>query len=144
MAIYASANDLASYLAAIDSDLRPPTSPAAVEQLLTAAEQDVDRVVGAWPKLPSGLALAPALLTPAQQAAVTRATCAAAEFRLASGDEVVGASEFLSGSLTLAWRGPRPPGQRVAEELSGFGLIRRSGCALPTPDPLPLVFPPWP
>jgi len=144
MAVYAAASDLASYLAGIDSDLRPPTGAAAVEALLTAAEQDVDRVCGAYPKLPTGLVFAPALLTLPQQDALRRATCAAAEFRIASGDEVIGASEFLSGNLQLAWRGPRPPGQRVLEELAGYGLIRRSGCAAPTPLPLLPLFPPWP
>lgn len=131
MAVYATSADLTAYLQ--NDGLSVPDG--AVEALLDQAQEDVDRAVGAFPKLASGLVFDPTLLAAAQQDALRRATCAAAEYRLATEDEAIGASEFLSGPVTLAWRGPRPPGPKVLEALAGHGLFRRSGCAQPTPEP---------
>ncbi len=140
MAVYALAADLRAYLVA-----RPDLAaslPADVEGLLREAEQDVDIAIGPYPKLASGLALDPTLLLPGQVDALRRATIFAAEFRLEADDELVGASEFVAGGLAVAWRGGRPPGPKVLEALAGHGLYRRSGCALPTPVPVPpLVYP---
>jgi hypothetical protein len=136
MAIYATSADLAAYLAATREDLPAPTDQGALEALLIEAQQDVDVAVGPFPKLASGLALDPSTLTAPQQAALRRATCAAAEFRLDSEDES-GATEFLAGPLTVGWRGSRPPGPKVIEALAGYGLIRHSGCAAPSPEPPP-------
>jgi len=87
--------------------------------------------------LATGRKLDPATLSPAQRAALSRATAAACEFRLAVGpEELTGETDYLSGELTMLRRASRPPGPRVLEELAGFNLIRRSGCALPDPPPL--------
>jgi len=138
MAVYAVAGDLTVYLAS-----RPDlAAPADVEVLLREAEQDVDIAIGAFPKLASGLALDPATLTAVQVDALRRATVFAAEFRLETGDELVGATEYVAGPLSVAWRGSRPPGPKVLEALAGHGLYRRSGCAAPSPlPPLPLYWP---
>ncbi len=107
---------------------------ARADDLLALAHDDVDRAIGGV-RLPSGRALDPELLADPQVAALKRATVEAAALRLEDGDNIRGATEYLSPRLTVAWRGPRPPGPAVFEILAGHGLLRNTGCAAPTPPP---------
>lgn len=145
MSTYASGRQVIDYLQGNpDLDLPPgvdedgeaiPSSE--LERLIAASERDVDRLLGPIPMLATGRKLDAASLSAAQRAALSRATAAACEFRLAVGpEELTGETDYLSGELTMLRRASRPPGPRAAEELAGFGLVRRSGCALPDPPPL--------
>jgi hypothetical protein len=133
MATYATASDLAEYVADND-DAVPPGDDDAVERLLERAERRVDGQLG--PLLPdpsTGLKLDPAALTATQRAALSRACCASAEHELAVGlDFLVGAEDYLTGGLTVL-RQPLRTSPRMLEELAGFDLILYSGCAEPEP-----------
>ena len=132
MAIYATAADLAPYVA--DNPDVPMPDDDAAERLLERAEGDVDRVCGPWPILSTGRKFDPPTLPVTSRVALSRATCAAAEYRLMVGEgELVGDAEYLPAMLTLV----RPAGRispRMVEELSGFGLIIYSGTVAPDPE----------
>jgi hypothetical protein len=88
----------------------------------------------------------PLLLTPDQLAALNGATCVQACFRLEQGAELeLGLQDNLAsvGPLSFSLRDPRRLSPEAAEIVSGVGLYRRSGCAAPSPVPLP-VLPPFP
>ena len=149
MSTYASGRQVIDYLQGnADLDLPPgvdedgeaiPSSE--LERLIAASERDVDRLLGPIPMLATGRKLDPATLSPAQREALSRAVGAAVEFRLMlDAETLTGADDFVpGGEVTLIRRASRPPGPRVHEELAGFGLVKRSGCALPDPPPLPPV-----
>ena len=88
-ATYATSADLAAYVA----DNAEVSAPSAADALLERAERDVDRVVGPWPVFSNGRKFDPPALTAPQRAALSRATCAAAEFRL-----TIGESELVGGA----------------------------------------------
>lgn len=128
---YATADELAEYLASNEEVWNAPEGDDA-EALIERAELDVDRALGPLDRDPiTGLKLDPATLTTPQRAALARATCAAAEFRLTQGEEdLVGADDGISSVGSLSFRDglrPRPPGLKALEELSGFGFEIRSG-----------------
>jgi hypothetical protein len=138
MATYATAADLGLYV--LDNPgVVLPTDPDAVERLLERAERDVDAVLGAWPLFASGLKIDPAQLDVVQQAALARATCAAAEFRLVLGEEaLVGDEDYLPSEVTILRRAANVS-PKMLQELAGTGLVKRSGTALPDPPT-----PTWP
>lgn len=134
MPIYATAADLASYVAD-NTEVGVPTGVAA-DRLLERAERDVDRVVGPWPVFSNGRKFDPPSLTAPQRAALSRATCAAAEFRLTIGEsELVGDDDYLPALLTpLRTAGRTSP--KMLEELAGSGLVKWSGMP---PEPVVVV-----
>jgi hypothetical protein len=146
MGAYATGEEVAAYLSDNpDLDLPPgvdedgeaiPSSE--LERLIAHAERDVDRAIGGPPVLlATGLRLDPTALSAAQRGALARAVGAAVEYRLSIDSEaLVGADDYVPSEVSIINRAGRPPGPRVAEEMSGYGLIRRSGCALPDPPPL--------
>lgn len=136
MATYASAELLAEYVAG-NALVRLPEGED-VERLLERAERDVDRVLGPYPPDPAtGLKFDPGELTTAQRGALARATCAAAEFVLAQGPELLtGADDGVAaaGSVSYSLRPAPRQAPRLLEELAGHGLIARTLTALPTQD----------
>lgn len=137
MATYATAADLAAFITDT-ADVIAPEGGAA-ERLLQRAERDVDRVCGPWPVLSTGLKFDPPTLPVTSRAALSRATCAACEYRLLVGeDELVGDSEYLPAMLSLV-RSAGRIAPKMIEELSGHGLMIYSGTALPTPEPVPFL-----
>jgi hypothetical protein len=136
MATYASEKDLAAYVAD-NPEVQPPGEPEALERLLERAERAVDGVLGPYtPDPETGLKLDLSSLTNAQKAALSRATCAAAEYELVVGPEVLaGGDEWLPATLTVV-RSAGRTAPKMLEELagSGSGLIKWSGCAGPTPS----------
>lgn len=133
MASYATPAELRAYL--LDNPaVRAPADDAAAERLLQRAEHDVDRQLGTTTRDPvSGLAFgqaALAALSVGQLDALMRATCAAAEFRLLAGEEIlVGSEDGIAavGGLSFSQRPPRRIAPKVAEELAGSGLVSWSG-----------------
>src|SRR5687767_4694750 len=82
MATYASAEELSDYLS--DSDSIDASEGASAERLLLRAEEDVDLVIGPIPRdETTGRKIDPADLSDAQTAALSRATCAQAQWLLA-------------------------------------------------------------
>lgn len=134
MAAYATAADLEAYLAGSTAESERPLGPARIERLLEDAQRDVDRAIGGVADPVTGLRVDVASLTAAQRGALARATCAAAEHRIEIADEIPGGTEFGPPGVPLLWRGSRPPGPRVFEELAGFALVRRSGTLAVLPD----------
>jgi hypothetical protein len=135
MATYATIADFGLYVLD-NTEVQLPTEEDAVERLLERAERRVDQALGPYPLSFAGeLKLDPEALTAAQQAALARATCAAAEHELLVGlDFLAGGDDFLSGDVTVL-RQPIRISPRMIEELTGTGLLRRSGCAAPEPSP---------
>jgi hypothetical protein len=143
MPVYATAQQVIEYVGSDNPDVELPDGVdsdgellpgSELERLIAHAERDVDRELGPIPKLTTGLKLDPAALTEAQRGALARATAAAVEFRASlDAETLVGADDYLSGEVSIIRRAGRPPGPRVREELAGFGLVKRSGCAVPDP-----------
>ena len=133
MAAYASREALVAYVEGNDAvDL--PGEPEAVERLLEQGQRDVDRALGPYPEsLPGALKIDPDGLSDAQAAALSRATCAACEFRLMLDAALqVGDEDYLPATVTVLRRA-QTVSPKMLEELSGSGLRRWSGCAAPTP-----------
>jgi hypothetical protein len=127
---YATAAELRSYCAA--SGVAVPGEDADANELLERAERDLDRLLSAsYVPNATGRKVDPSTLTIAARAALSRATCAAAEWRLAQEEEeLVGATDGVVGVAGLTFAPgplPRPPGPKVAEELANSGLRVRSG-----------------
>lgn len=131
MATYATAAQLADYV--LDNeDVSAPQGDAA-ERLLRRAERDVDRVVGPWPILSTGLRFDPGMLPVTAREALARATCAAAEFRLLVGEsELVGDADYVPEQVRLLRAAPRIA-PKILEELAGHGLIVTSYTVAPDP-----------
>lgn len=142
MAVYATADDLAAYI--VDNDeVKRPTGDAA-ERLLERAQRDVDAVVGPWPRFSNGLKFDPTQLDVVQADALNRATCAAAEFRLQLGEAtLVGDDDYLPGDVAVLRRAAAVSPKLLAE-LAGSGLLKRTGTAGLSPDPVPSPYLPWP
>jgi hypothetical protein len=130
---YATADDLTAYAA--DLTVTIPLDPATVDRLLARAAEDVDRVIGPYAVWMGGdRKLDPALLTTAARSALSRATCAQACHRLALGADYfdVEVEDLLAGDIRVLKSAQRIT-PRVAEILSGSGLLRRSGTLQPLP-----------
>jgi hypothetical protein len=131
---YATAEELVSYVQD-NPDVQVPGEPTAVERLLQRAERRVDGVLGPYaPDSTTGLKLNPSSLTTVQKAALSRATCAAAEHELAMGPGFyVGEEDFIPAGLAVLRRAAATA-PKVLAELAGHGLLIRSGCAEADPD----------
>lgn len=135
MAVYATPEALTDYIAS-NEDATLPGDPVAVQRLLARAERQVDLVVGPWPRFSSGLKFDPALLDVTQRAALSRATCAAAEHLLVvDASFLAGAEDFAPGEVSILYRAMRDA-PRVLEELAGHGLVRRSGTVVTPVEPV--------
>jgi hypothetical protein len=115
---YASAEELDLYLAAsgVVNDME-------VEALLKRAEHDVDRAVGPRPVDPTtGLKFDPADLTDAQAGALSRATLAAAEFRIEVTErDLIGSEDYVPSELRIVREGGRVS-PKMIEALEDSGL----------------------
>ena len=82
----------------------------------------------------TGRKLIPELLTAAQRAALARATCLQALFRLEVDDEDLLGADALSaaGGVTFGPT-PRPPSPAAVEALAGYGFAWRSGSVAAPP-----------
>jgi hypothetical protein len=146
VATYATRDDLAAYIAANTLATRrlARLDDEEVEAMLERAERAVDLLLGpAWVRTESGLRIDPSLLTDAQRAALTRATCAHSEWAL-----IVGVGVELGDSVEtpigLATTQPvmrQPP--KMLAELAGFGLLKRSATVAPDPAEPPPGTPWW-
>jgi hypothetical protein len=131
---YATEQDLEEYL--LDAEGIDVPEGEAAERLLARAEADVDLVLGPIARnATTGRKIDPATLTTIQRAALSRATCAAAEWRLAMDeDDLVVQEDGIRAVAGITFAPmPRPPGPKVLEELADYGLVKRSGTVLPTP-----------
>lgn len=121
--------DVIAYLA--EFGLAEPPEGEDLDRLVLRASLDVARVLGG-PTPPD-----PALLTSEQLAALKRGVSAQVEYRLLSGERSFAESEDITApDVTVLSRWTRV-GPKVAEELAGHGLFKRSGTAAPTPAPEP-------
>jgi hypothetical protein len=138
---YADADALLDYLAGNRGALRGLRrfGDNAIDKLLERAERIVDLALGPYDSrdIVSGLKLDLTTLTAIQRAAASRATCAVAEWILMLGPEfVAGDADYVSGNLSVT----TPPAKfppRLAQELAGTGLVRRSGTVRTVPEPPP-------
>lgn len=146
MATYAAEDDLFAYVADDRVALRGLRAydDAMIETLLERGERAVDNVIGGDPPDPvTGLRLDPATLTVAQQGALSRAVCAYCQWELHVGRSfVVGDSVEVPNGLAIASPAARTPPAMLAE-LSGFGLMKRSGTVHADPAPTPPTGHPW-
>jgi hypothetical protein len=134
VAIYATQAQLEAYLADTP-EVSVPGDAEAVERLLQRAETAVDLILGSWPRFATGRKLDPAQLDLVQREGLARATCAAAQHLLVlDPDVLVGADDYAPGEVTVLRRAVRTS-PRAVEELSGHGLIRRSGTIPAPPEP---------
>lgn len=140
---YATTADLSAYIEDVPATYVPLPDEGGREAFLTRflerAERDIDRIVGPWPLYESGRKFDPEDLTAPQQEALKRATCAAAEYRIATGEgELIGAEDGIASvdGISFTSRPLARIGPKVTEELSGAGLILYSG-TLPV-DPFPV------
>lgn len=132
--LYATAEQVRAELAGHD-DLDLPDD-VALDALVEEAQREVDRRLG--PLLTSastGLKLTPLLLASSQRAALTRAVAVAVGHAvLLDTEQAFGVGDWLPQGFT-----PLPgigSGSIIDAQLAGHGLIARSGCAAPDPEPL--------
>src|SRR5439155_1353023 len=93
-------------------------------------ERDVDLVLGPYPTAPGELKLDPEKLSEAQRAALSRATCAACEWRLVVDQGVqIGDDDYLPLGVGILRRAAAVS-PRMLEELVGSG-------SSPTPPTTP-------
>lgn len=128
---YATVEDFEAYVEGWETG-----DPEVLKRLLHRASLDVDRYVGpAWSVEDNGLRFGdpaganPKKLSSAQVEALTRATCAAAEYRLAMGEEwfVTDQHESVGGpDFSTVGRLSRT-GPKMREELRYSGLKRAVG-----------------
>jgi hypothetical protein len=119
---YATPDDLRAY-ANVSEDTLP--DPEAL-RVLALAERDVDRTAGNWGVLATGRKFEPVSMVPIMAAALNRATCAQAEYRLAKGEEF-----FIESQVPIdeEQREPRI-GPKCKEELIHGGLRRATAPVL--------------
>ena len=137
MGAYASQEQIQAELAG-HADLQLPSGND-LEKLIEAGQRAVDRRLGPLATDPvSGLKLSPILLTIAQRAALARAVAiAVGHLALSDAEVTFGTTDFLPEQVRVL---PTPAmGELLDAELAGHGLIARSGCVLPDPDPLDLL-----
>jgi hypothetical protein len=107
--------------------------PPNADALLAAASRDLDVILVGVGTVPIDL------LDVDQTEALSRAVCAQSLFRDQQGAEMVLAlDDGLSSAagVSFSLRPPRRASPLVYEEVAGYRLLTRSGCA---PPPLPLV-----
>ncbi len=125
MATYATTAELTAYL---DENADASVGNADADKLLERAERDVDRVIGPYTvNATTGLKLTPASLTSVQRAALSRATCAAAEYRLVLGEAELVGDDVLLPVMLQPIRTAGRVAPKILEELAGSGLITWSG-----------------
>lgn len=125
MAVYATEAELDSYL--LDTPEVSAPGGEGSERLLARAEREVDRALGPWPRFANGLKLDPAQLDTTQRAALSRATCAAAEWLLLLDPATIaGDDDYLPDGAVILRRAQRVSPKMLAE-LAGHGLVRYSG-----------------
>lgn len=130
MTTYATFSDLAAFCVAFDL-ITYPGDPKAFP-LIGAAERDVDRALNPHgTPLPTGLRYDPLLLTAAQRAALSRATCAQAVHRLILGEDYFSEPEDITTGELRILRPARSISNRVFEEVAGHDLYRRTGTVPP-------------
>ena len=133
MATYATAEQLAAYVGN-DPDAPLPADPDALEQLLERAERRLDGLLGPYTHAPGDLKVDPSKVTAAQRSALSRACCAVVHHELVAGLTFLsGGEDFIGGGVAPLYPPTRTP-SRALEELSGTGLLKRSGCARPDPN----------
>lgn len=113
-----------------------PDSTDALEPLIARAEHAVDLRLGPYTVDPTtGRKLDPTLLNAAQRDALERATAAAlGHLAQLAAEQDFGVDDYTPALLTPQ-RGTGI-GAVIDRELSGAGLIARSGCAQPDPVPV--------
>lgn len=117
MATYATIAQLADYIGR--------AAPADAERILGFAERDVDRLIRLrGRRTAAGLKINPAALTSHQAGALSRATCAQAEYRIAKGPEFfIHAQHSRVSGPDFTTEGRLPYiGPKVYQELSGTGM----------------------
>jgi hypothetical protein len=137
--VYATAEDFRDYVRDVPADTLAVPHDEAIERLLERAERDVDRIAaGPLPPLETGRKFDLDDLTEAQADALKRATCAAAEWRLAMGEaELIAADDGVAqvgGLITLTTRPVERVAPKLREELAGSGLFLYSGTLRPEPE----------
>ncbi|HXH89703.1 MAG TPA: hypothetical protein VNI55_13985 [Gaiellaceae bacterium] len=137
MATYALWSEVVAFCEG-NQDVTLPGDSVAQERLLREAERAVDRSLGPWALLSTGLKIDPAALDLVQRPALSRATCAAAE-HIAMLDPAfwVGDDDFLPNEVSILRRAPRVS-PKMIEQLAGQGLIRRSGTVATSPSSIPV------
>lgn len=140
MTAYATSAQFLQWQHDVDYDL------ADVDALLERASRDVDSYL-AWPApVTTGLRIDPTTLSAFQADCLTQATVRQACYRLTVGEEDLaeGQPRVVSvGQVGLATTPPDRIGPDVLVILQAAGLLRRSGCAAPPPDPVPDPWDPW-
>lgn len=110
--------------------------PDDLTALISAAEHEVDLRLGPYaPDPETGRKLDPVDLTHAQAGALAYATALAVGYLAAQEmEEALGMGDLVPALVRpVAGAGL---GARIDAALAGLGLIARSGCALPTPEPV--------
>lgn len=126
MSTYATLADLGAYLADFEL-ISVPADDEKAQRVLDRAERDVDRILGPYPVKETGLKLDPDALTVPQAAALSRAVCAQAAHRIALGEDWFSEpDDLVTGDIRVLRAAERIAG-RVYEELSGSGIVIRSG-----------------
>lgn len=126
MSVYAVLADWQVFLQDFEL-LKVPADLERAQRILDSAERDVDRVLGPYTRQPGGLKLNTTKLTDEQSDALARAVCAQATHRLALGEDWFSEpDDLVTGDIRVLRPAERVAG-RVYEELSGFGLMQRSG-----------------
>lgn len=133
MSTYATLADLDAFTADFEL-VALPDDPAKAQRILDRAERDVDRILGPYERQVTGLKLDPQALSGPAAAALARAVCAQAVHRIALGEDWFSEpDDLVTGDIRVLRAAERISG-RVYEELSGFGLMRRSGMVPELPE----------
>lgn len=100
----------------------------AAERLLTFAERDIDRAAGVFAMFPNGRKFDPPRMVNVQASALSLATCAQAEYRLAKGEQFFIEDQPDSLSAPDYSRQGKEPriGPKAKEHLWQGGLLRRT------------------
>lgn len=117
MATYATVAELAEYIGR--------AAPANAERILGFAERDIDRLIRLrGQRTVAGLKVNPVDLTGYQAAALSRATCAQAEYRIAKGEDFfIHAQHSRVSGPDFTTEGRLPYiGPKVYQELAGTGM----------------------
>jgi hypothetical protein len=131
-ATYATPAEVRAYVTA-ETAVLLPKDDADLEAMIETAELDVDRQLSARLERDptTGRKLTLADLSAVQVAALSRATCAAVEWRTLQGEDDLAEADDGTTQVGGLRTGPmpRPPGPKMIEELAGFGFAWRSGLA---------------
>jgi hypothetical protein len=123
MTTYATHTDLEAYIEG-GSGLDAATA----DRLLERAERDVDYAAGGWPVVDptAGLKFTPSALQDWQAAALNRATCAQAEYRLTMGEDFMVKAQYtrVQGPDFRVFGELPYIGPKTMRELASGGLLR--------------------